>query len=168
MNRSSLANGFDPSVCLEYRAEDLTGASECQELPPIEHLDVQKLLQESFPGPTSDEHLKKLEVFNEINDESFDTKILFKSRRLKVQEALSPSDMGAGKGIVEIAQLAKADDDLLEQQNGSREFAVTPLQMDSIVVENEDRRPSNLLESLPINSKSSPKDNYLPGSSSDK
>lgn len=98
----------------------LAGASECQELTPIEHLDIAKLLSWSVNGEAGEEgpreeHDKKLEVFERINQETFDDNILFRSRRLKVVEAMSPGV--EQKGIVEIAQLARADSEEQEEQH---------------------------------------------------
>lgn len=104
--------------------EAAAGASECKELTPIEHLDIEKMLNDAWPkdktleqpeteqiageGIDDDGELdKQLELFNQINEENYDENILFKSRRLKVIEAKSPST--ELKGIVEIAQLARAD-----------------------------------------------------------
>lgn len=151
MARSSFTNGLDlrgltsvyESPLDENSGVDVTNASECQELPPIEHLDVEKLLQESFSGPSTEEHLRKLEKFNEINEETFDNKILFKSRRLRVQEALSPSDIRPrGSGIVEIAQLVTADDEVEEKEMTKEAVAMQPLHLDVIVL-NEEQSISN-------------------------
>lgn len=117
----------DKSVSKESSPEsdcDLAGASECKELTPIEHLDIEKLLSETWPrdktlnGDSHEEHLEGDEMeskrrpplFEQINEETFDENILFRSRRLKVVEATSPTGCPTeGKGIVEIAQLARAD-----------------------------------------------------------
>lgn len=100
---------------------DLIDAAECKELSPIEHLDIDKLLNDEWPSEGADqedmnrsavnveEHRKKIEVFDQINNENYDENILYRSRRLKVVEATSPSE--ENKGIVEIAQLARADED---------------------------------------------------------
>lgn len=116
----------DKSVSLDSSPEsdcDLAGASECKELTPIEHLDIEKLLSEAWPrdkklnGDSHEEHLegddmeskRRPPLFEQINEETFDENILFRSRRLKVVEATSPGCPTESKGIVEIAQLARAD-----------------------------------------------------------
>lgn len=166
MNRSSTTNlqldlrGLESIYehpLTEYSAVvDITDASECQELPPIEHLDVKTLIQKDFPGHSSDEHSKRLEKFNEISGESFDDNILFKSRRLKVQEALSPSDIRPrGSGIVEIAQLVRADDDKDEESEGENGcVAMEPLQLDAIVLNEERGNSSFQSDSMPSGSQS--------------
>lgn len=109
--------------------KELTDAAECKELSPIEHLDIDKLLKDGWSSEGAneqeeeedvnmraasavnvEEHCKKMMVFNQINNENYDENILYRSRRLKVVEATSPSE--TEKGIVEIAQLARADDDV--------------------------------------------------------
>lgn len=105
----------------------MAGASECQELTPIEHLDIAKLLAWSVNGEAGEEgpkeeHDKKLELFERINQETFDDNILFRSRRLKVVEAISPGV--EQKGIVEIAQLARADSE--EQEEDQHRDIQTP------------------------------------------
>lgn len=98
--------------------DEEAGTSECKELTPIEHLDIDKLLADAWPtsGDVTEEcpsqtHMRKVQLFDQVNRETFDENILFRSRRLKVTEAKSPSSEDEQKGIVEIAQLARADTD---------------------------------------------------------
>lgn len=123
--------------------EDVAGggdASECKELTPIEHLDIDRLLLDAWPtqevsgeageeGP-KEEHAKKMQLFDRINQETFDENILFRSRRLKVIEATSPSV--EQKGIVEIAQLARAD-----TEEDEDEEVVVVEEIERILIENE-------------------------------
>lgn len=92
------------------------GASECKELTPIEHLEnIETLLSLSTEewrskSTTTSAVEKPRALFEQINHENYDENILFRSRRLKVVEAMSPgSEQPEAKGIVEIAQLARAD-----------------------------------------------------------
>ena len=117
----------------EEEKDSERNASECKELPPIGEAppleEVERtLMGELWPGDEMkgeaqeegprEELNKKLETFNKINDETFDDNILFRSRRLKVVEAISPSDEGPSKGIVEIAQVARADTEEDEEKAG--------------------------------------------------
>lgn len=70
---------------------------------------------EALEEGVQEEHDKKMQLFDRINEETFDENILFRSRRLKVIEATSPGV--EQKGIVEIAQLARADTEEEEEDN---------------------------------------------------
>lgn len=118
---TAASTNFVPPVEFEAEDETVLNAEECFELPPIEHLSLEMPLKVSISehdflkqDKLFLEHSRRVEVFEKINQLSYDDSILFKEgnsgnkkKKPKNLECTpTKADTSVVSGIVEIGQQA--------------------------------------------------------------
>lgn len=113
------STNFVPPVEFEAEDETVLNAEECFELPPIEHLSLETPLKVSISehdflkqDKLFLDHSRRVEVYEKINQLSYDDSILFKEGNSGIKKKKhknverSPRENSAASGIVEIGHQA--------------------------------------------------------------